>query len=126
MHPQEEEVFKDCHVHMFLEEPAAFALADVYVGRDIVESDVLAVIILDKGDDVLKPLQMFLGALFFFGEAGKVMVQFLEDLHEYDMDRKLVVCRFFCRQMVKGFYLAEDFLVPSHMLLEFQGRPVVI
>ena len=49
---------------MLFEKTAALAFADIHMSRHIVKADVLAVIILDKGDDVTESLQMLLGLPF--------------------------------------------------------------
>lgn len=105
---------------MFLEKTAALAFADIHMRRHIVKADVLAVIILDKGDDVAEPLQMLLGVLLLLGKVGKIVVKHAEDLQEKDVDLQLVIRRLFQGQAVDVLDPAKDFLMPRHMLFKLQ------
>ena len=69
LYPQEQKVFKNCHIHMFFKKSAAFVLAYIYMGCHIVKGDVLTVILLNKRDNVSEPLQMLLRLLLFFRQA---------------------------------------------------------
>lgn len=95
MHTQKQQIFKNRHIHMFLEKTAAFAFADVHMERHVVQGDVLAVIALDKGDDIPEPLQVFLRMPLLFRKVRKIMIEFPENLHEHDMNCKFIVRCFF-------------------------------
>lgn len=49
---QEENIIEDCHLHIFLEKTAAFALADIYMVCDIIKSQFLRVIILYESQNI--------------------------------------------------------------------------
>lgn len=45
---QEEDIVEDGHLHIFLEEPAALALADVHMFRDLVQGELLGIVLLNE------------------------------------------------------------------------------
>lgn len=49
LHPQEQDIVKDCHFHIFLKKTAALTLTDIHMVCNFVQCKLLCVIFLDKG-----------------------------------------------------------------------------
>ncbi len=93
LNPQKQDVLEDGHLHIFLEEPAAFALADIHMLGDLIQRKLLGIVFLNKGEDILQPCQMLLGPVSADGKGDIVQVEPLPDSGQGKMYLELIVRR---------------------------------
>lgn len=91
--PQEQDVLEDGHLHILLKKTAAFALADIHMVCNLIQRNLLGVMILDIGENLFQPCQMFLGLLFAGWQGTVIPVKVQPDAGQNQMHPKFIVRR---------------------------------
>ena len=111
---------------MFFEKTAAFAFADIYMGRHIIKRNLLAGMLLQVGDNFLQAGYVFDGAVRSCRQSVVILVKLLPDGAENEMNLHFKVLGRTLRKTVNLLYFFNDRCLPFRVRRKGQGIPALI
>lgn len=115
LYSKEQDILEYSHFHIFLKKTAAFALTDIYMVCNLIQRNLLRIMNMNIGQDVLKPCQVLLGLLFAGRKGIVILVKLLPDDGENEMHLQFIIRQRRLRNPMNIFDLVYNILVPFYL-----------